>query len=45
MAILLPTGIGENPGDLKLSVEDDEIFKITIRWPSAMVSVPQLMQR
>ena len=45
MAILLPTGIGENPGDLKLFVEDDEIFKITIRWPSAMVSVPQLMQR
>ena len=44
MANLLPTRIGENPSDLKLSVEDNKIFKIKIKWPPATVAVPQLMQ-
>ena len=45
IAILLPTGIGESPGDPKLSVESEKILKISVMWPSAMSSVPQLMRR
>ena len=45
IAILLPTGIGEKPRDLKLSVQSQNILKISVIWPSMMRSVPQLMQR
>ena len=35
--ILLPTGVGENPGDLNVCVEDGNLLKITVMWPTAMI--------
>ena len=45
LGILLPTGIGEKPDDLKVCVENENILKLTVMWPSALTCIPQLMQR
>ena len=45
VAILLPTGVSEKPGDLQIALENETVLKITVMWPSATTSVPQLMQK
>lgn len=45
MAVLLPSGVAENSNNLSVCVESDNIFKITVIWPSTMTSVPKLMRR
>ena len=45
VGILLSSGVGEKPDDLCVSVDDENMLKITIRLPSAMIPVLQSMQR
>jgi len=39
VAVLLPTGIGEKPDDLSICVEDENVLKITVMWPTAMTCI------
>ena len=43
MAVLLPTGVGERPGDLQVRVEDSRYLRVTVTWPPALTDVTMLM--
>ena len=38
VALLLPTAIGENAGDIWVTIEDDEYLSVGMAWPSALTS-------
>lgn len=43
--ILLPTGIGENPGDSNICVENKNTLQLTVMWPYSMICVLKFMRR
>lgn len=44
VAILLPTGVGEQEGDVRVSVEDGLFLRVDVVWPPALTNVPMLME-
>ena len=45
VAVLLPSGVIEKAGDLRVEIEGDDVLKFTVMWPKAMSSVHKLMER
>lgn len=41
LAVLLESGVGESPGDLKVCV-DGQYLRITVKWPSVLMDVLKL---
>ncbi len=44
VAILLPTGIGEHVGDIKVQVDDEEYLAVGVAWPSSLTE-PKILTK
>eukprot|EP00171_Calliarthron_tuberculosum_P003541 IDg3541t1 len=43
IAVLLPSGISEHPGDIVATVVDDWFMQLSVTWPTSFMSTVQLM--
>ena len=44
VAVLLPSGVPESRGGVRVEIEDELVLRITVKWPRVMTDVPRMLR-